>query len=153
MNAVPNPTRSMTFILHADNTVQTSFTGNMDITTILTLMFTVMESLMHQVAEKAIAANPDVPEDQIKGEIYDMVNCGASNVLDHFMPTPTNFSDQLTAEAIKRAEDEILEEMGELDDEIPDQLTFSEVVQATQEEAEATLNNITPFPTRPSEVE
>lgn len=66
-------------------------------------IFTVLLHNMEQTAE----LGKDVPG--LRGEIYDMVNAMAANTLDAFEPLPKNGADQLTAEAILRAENEILD--------------------------------------------
>lgn len=81
-------------------------------------LFTVLLHNMEQTAE----LGKDVPG--LRGEIYDMVNAMASNTLDAFEPLPKNGADQLTAEAILRAENEILDEVGdgvEVEDEDEDE--------------------------------
>lgn len=77
-------------------------------------LFTVLLHNMEQTAE----LGKDVPG--LRGEIYDMVNAMASNTLDAFEPLPKNGADQLTAEAILRAENEILDEV-EVKDEDEDE--------------------------------
>lgn len=67
-------------------------------------LFTVLLHFMEQTA----ATGKDVPG--LRGEIYDMVNALASNTLDIFEPDAQNDADRLTAEAILRAENEILDE-------------------------------------------
>jgi hypothetical protein len=67
-------------------------------------LFTTLLHFMECTAEQG----KDVPE--LRGEIYDMVNALASNTLDAFEPEPANGADKLTAEAILRAENEILTE-------------------------------------------
>ena len=50
----------------------------------------------------------------VRGEIYDIYNATASNVLDMFEPTAEKCTN-LTAEAILKAENEILEKAGDAD--------------------------------------
>ena len=62
--------------------------------------------------QRTLSAAPETDEKQmkaLKGEIYDIYNTTASNVLDMFDPT-TEKCTSLTAEAILRAENEILAE-------------------------------------------
>lgn len=62
--------------------------------------------------QRILAAAPETDEKQtkaLKGEIYDIYNAAASNVLDMFDPTVEKCTN-LTAEAILRAENEILAE-------------------------------------------
>ena len=62
--------------------------------------------------QRTLAAAPETDEKQIKalkGEIYDIYNATASNVLDMFDPTAEKCTN-LTAEAILKAENEILAE-------------------------------------------
>ena len=56
-----------------------------------------------------LASAPTDSRDKIQGEIYDMVNSAAGVILDRFQPTPANAADELTAEAIMKAENELLE--------------------------------------------
>ena len=62
--------------------------------------------------QRTLAAVPQTDQKQvkaIKGEIYDIYNATASNVLDMFDPTAEKCTN-LTAEAILKAENEILAE-------------------------------------------
>lgn len=62
--------------------------------------------------QRILAAAPETDEKQmkaLKGEIYDIYNAAASNVLDMFDPTVEKCTN-LTAEAILKAENEILAE-------------------------------------------
>lgn len=62
--------------------------------------------------QRILAAAPETDEKQmkaLKGEIYDIYNATASNVLDMFDPTVEKCTN-LTAEAILKAENEILAE-------------------------------------------
>ena len=67
-------------------------------------LFTTLLHFMQQTSEQG-DNNPE-----LRGELYDMVNALAGNTLDMFEPNPSNGSDKLTAEAILRAENEILDE-------------------------------------------
>lgn len=67
--------------------------------------------------QRTLAAAPETDEKQmkaLKGEIYDIYNATASNVLDMFDPTAEKCTN-LTAEAILKAENEILEKDGKAD--------------------------------------
>ena len=62
--------------------------------------------------QRTLSAAPETDEKQmkaLKGEIYDIYNTTASNVLDMFDPTVEKCTN-LTAEAILKAENEILAE-------------------------------------------
>ena len=62
----------------------------------------------------AAPATDEKANKAVKGEIYDIYNAAASNVLDMFDPTAEKCTN-LTAEAILKAENEILEKEGKAD--------------------------------------
>lgn len=68
-------------------------------------MFSAILTLMNNVLDQTT----EEERDQIQGEIYDMVNHAAGVILDKFQPEPTNAADVLTAEAIMKAENELLD--------------------------------------------
>lgn len=101
---------TVTFTLENEkNLVHTKIEGSPSIDTILTLLFTGLLGILNNALETIKAGEPDVDEAEIRGHLYDMVNCGAAHVLDTFQPDPANKADELTAQAIMEAENKILE--------------------------------------------
>lgn len=69
------------------------------------ILLTATEGLMHNFADKVPKRHRQI----LKERIYDNFNDAASNILDGFIPEKELRPD-LTAEAIKRMEDEIMKE-------------------------------------------
>lgn len=114
----------ITFIVDAENKVAMKLSGAISIPDFLTTVFSATYAFLDGAVKQISEANPELSEEQIVGDIYDMFNSGAANVLDLIMPEPTNFADELTAEAIMQAENAILESKDEPE---PIQMTFDDL--------------------------
>lgn len=96
------------FIKVSDNSLETS--KRLLLPEAFQLLFSAALHMMNSVVDTA-AADSNLTSEQrtiIKGDIYDMFNIGASNVLSIFDPE-TSPRDNLTAEAIMQAENAILD--------------------------------------------
>jgi hypothetical protein len=71
---------------------------------ILTVLFTVQLGMMNDLVSKA----PEASKEEIRNDLYDKYNYGASNILAKFAPD-LELHPNLTTEAILKAENEILE--------------------------------------------
>lgn len=80
----------------------------LDYLTITQMLGQAQLHFMNKTMELASANPDDKFKKKLKGEIYDMYNATASNVLDMFDPTAEKCTN-LTADAILKAENELLE--------------------------------------------
>lgn len=117
------PNKSITLTLTEGNQVDTKFEGALDFPTVLSIFLTSLLGLMNSTLKQVTADGPDTSAEHVndvKGEIFDMVNIGASQILETFYPEEAaSKADRLTSEAILKAENEILTEYSDLPNVIP----------------------------------
>lgn len=85
-------------------------------------ILTVSHNLLKDVEEEHVT--------EVKGKMYDLINIGASNILNAFAPE-LELRPNLTTEAILRAEDEIIREHSA--EELHELYDGSELQQTTEE--------------------
>jgi myo-inositol-1-phosphate synthase len=127
--------------IHIDTETGISSNEHLDFETSLRILGTACLSLM-QGLDKYVKENDAENYESVHGRIYDTFNIMAGNILDAFDDNRSPATD-LTAEAILRAENEILDE--KFPTEVEETIEL-EVTPTKVEEAEATEEDVTESP-------
>ncbi len=90
-----------------NNQVKIDVDGKVNIEEGITALLTSILSMAEQVVAEAGKESEEVKE-HVKGELYDMINVGAANILDMFAPE-YELNPDLTAQAMLAAENQFLD--------------------------------------------
>lgn len=119
--------KALTFTITEDNRIRIEAKGDINYPEIVQAAFTALahfaDKTMHLASLEFKAKNPEASEEEVsdirehvRGEIYDMINLAASNTL-YLIAPDYELRPDLTAQAILKAENEILDSTEETKDE------------------------------------
>ena len=98
--------------------------GDINFEDFMTMLLSTMQGQLNTMFEEAAGEMSEEDVFALKAGVYDRLNYAFAQILDNILPPSDDFKEKLTAEAILRAENEIIQETY---DELPEEVKNSHV--------------------------
>lgn len=98
--------------------------GDINFEDFMTILLSTMQGQLNSMFEDAAKEMSEEDVFALKAGVYDRLNYAFAQILDNILPPSDDFNEKLTAEAILKAENEIIQETY---DELPPEVKHSQI--------------------------